>query len=117
MLDAEEGRSIGDGAGEPDRPGRGAQDCSHLVHQTYLNAGFEYPYASSFELYAGTENFRRVRHPQPGGLVVWPGHCGEVLDPDEHRFYSLVSTGQEGQDCLVTIWKPARRPTLCSTEP
>src|SRR5260370_40436576 len=52
LLNAEEGRSIVDAAGEQDRPGRGAQDCSHLVHPTYLNAGFEYPYASSFELYA-----------------------------------------------------------------
>src|SRR5713226_6549848 len=110
LLNAEEGRSIVDAAGEQDRPVRGAQDCSHLVHKTYLNAGFEYPYASSFELYAGNENFRRVRHPQPGDLVVWPGHVGIVLDPREHSFYSLVSTGLETQDYLGTYWKSRGRP-------
>src|SRR5258708_19603358 len=110
LLNAEEGRSIVDAAGEQDRPGPGARDCSHLVHQTYLNAGFEYPYASSFELYAGNENFRRVRHPQPGDLVVWPGHVGIVLDPSEHSFYSLVSTGLEAQDYLGTYWKSRGRP-------
>jgi len=110
LLNAEEGRSIVDAAGEQDRPGRGAQDCSHLVHQTYLNAGFEYPYASSFELYAGNENFRRVRRLQPGDLIVWPGHVGIILDPSEHSFYSLVSTGLEAQDYLGTYWKSRGRP-------
>ena len=74
LLTVEEGRTIADAARDQDRPRHSAQDCSHLVHQAYLNAGFEYPYASSFELYAGDENFERVRHPQPGDLIVWPGH-------------------------------------------
>src|SRR5260370_1436053 len=110
LLNDEEGRSIVDAAGEQDRAGSGAQDCSHLVHQTYLNAGFEYPYASSFELYAGNENFRRVRRLQPGDLIVWPGHVGIILDPSEHSFYSLVSTGLEAQDYLGTYWKSRGRP-------
>src|SRR5437762_2005028 len=78
LLSAEEGRTIAEAARDQDQPRRGARDCSHLVHQAYLDAGFEYPYASSFELYAGDENFERVRHPQPGDLIVWPGHVGNV---------------------------------------
>src|SRR5881296_472325 len=98
LLSAEGGRTIVDATRDQDQPARGAQDCSHLVHQTYLNAGFEYPYASSFELYAGNRNFQRVRYPQPGDLIAWPGHVGIILNPREHRFYSLVSTGLEAQD-------------------
>ncbi len=110
LLSAEEGRAIVDAAQDQDRPAHGAQDCSHLVHQTYLNAGFGYTYASSFELYAGNENFERVRKPQPGDLVVWPGHVGIVLDPLEHSFYSLVSTGLEAQNYLGPYWMSRGRP-------
>jgi len=110
LLNAQEGRAIVDAARDQDGPGHGAQDCSHLVHQTYLDAGFEYPYASSFELYAGSDNFERVRHPQPGDLIVWPGHVGIVLEPLEHRFYSLVSTGLEAQNYQGTYWKSRGRP-------
>lgn len=108
LLNVEEGRAIVDAARDQDQ--RGAQDCSHLVHQTYLDAGFEYPYASSFELYAGSENFERVRHPQPGDLIVWPGHVGIVFEPLEHSFYSLVSTGLEAQNYEGTYWKSRGRP-------
>jgi len=93
LLSAEEGRAIVDATRDQDQPARGARDCSHLVHQTYLDAGFEYPYASSFDLYAGNENFVRVRKPQPGDLIAWPGHVGIVLDPSEHSVYSWASTG------------------------
>jgi len=110
LLSAEGGRAIVYAVQDQDQPTRGAQDCSHLVHQMYLNAGFEYPYASSFELYAGNENFERVRHPQPGDLIAWPGHVGIILDPREHSFYSLVSTGLEAQDYEGTYWKSRGRP-------
>jgi hypothetical protein len=110
LLSAKDGRAIADAAGDQDETAQGAQDCSHLVHQTYLNAGFEYPYASSFELYAGNENFARVRKPQPGDLIVWPGHVGIVLDPLEHSFYSLVSTGVEAQDYQGPYWRSRGRP-------
>ncbi len=108
LLSLEEGRTIADAARDQEQ--RGAQDCSHLVHQTYLDAGFDYPYASSFELYAGDENFERVRHPQPGDLIVWPGHVGIVLEPLEHSFYSLVSTGLEAQNYEGTYWRSRGRP-------
>jgi hypothetical protein len=106
LLTAEEGRAIVDVARDQEQS---AQDCSHLVHQTYLHAGFEYPYASSFELYTGNENFGRVRKPQPGDLIVWPGHVGIVLDPLEHSFYSLVSTGVETQDYQGHYWRSRGR--------
>ncbi len=110
LLNAEEGRAIVNAALDQDQAARGAQDCSHLVHQAYLSAGFEYRYASSFELYAGNENFKRVRNPQPGDLIVWPGHAGVVLDPREHSFYSLVSTGLEAQDYQGSYWRARGRP-------
>src|SRR5882724_466396 len=31
-------------------------DCSHLVYAIYLQAGFPYPYASSSDLYDGTDD-------------------------------------------------------------
>ncbi len=107
LLSAEEGRAIVEAARDQDQP---VQDCSHLVHQTYLNAGFEYTYASSFELYVGNENFERVRKPQPGDLIVWPGHVGIVLDPLEHSFYSRVSTGVEAQNYSGPYWTSRGRP-------
>ena len=110
LLSVEEGRTIAEAAREQDLPGLGAQDCSHVVHQTYLSAGFEYPYASSFELYEGNANFGRVKNPQPGDLIVWPGHVGIVLDPREHYFYSLVSAGLEAQDYEGRYWKSRGRP-------
>jgi hypothetical protein len=110
LLSADDGRAIVDATRHQDETTPGAEDCSHLVHQTYLNAGFEYPYASSFELYAGSEHFLRVRKPQPGDLIVWPGHVGIVLDPLEHSFYSLVSTGREAQDYLGAYWRARGRP-------
>src|SRR6266566_1042745 len=110
LLSAKEGRAIVDAARDEGQPVPGAQDCSHLVHQTYLSAGFEYPYASSFELYAGNEKFERVRYAQPGDLIVWPGHAGIVVDPLQHSFYSLVSTGLEAQDYKGSYWRSRGRP-------
>lgn len=110
LLSAPEGKAIVSAALEQDQVSSGAQDCSHLVHQIYVDAGFEYPYASSFDLYAGNENFARVRHPQPGDLIAWPGHVGIVLEPAEHSFYSLVSTGLEAQNYEGPYWRSRGRP-------
>src|SRR5204863_396038 len=41
LLSVEEGRAIAEAARDQDQPRRGARDCSHLVHQAYLDAGFE----------------------------------------------------------------------------
>lgn len=108
LLTAEEGRSIVTAARE--QPSRGTQDCSHLVHRIYMNAGFAYPYVSSFEVYAGNNSFARVRFPHAGDLVVWPGHMGIIVNPLKHSFYSLVSTGLEEQDYDSPYWKSRGRP-------
>jgi hypothetical protein len=105
LLTTEEGRSIVAIAREAEWPAHGAQDCSHIVHKIYENAGFEFPYQSSFDLYDDAESFTRVKYPHTGDLIVWPGHVGIVVDPRQHSFYSLVSTGWEEQDFQGPYWK------------
>ncbi len=85
-------------------------DCSHLVHDIYERAGFVYDYASSSDLYAGADEFRQVRRPQPGDLVVWPGHAGIVVNPAQHSFYSALSSGLGVDAYDSTYWKDRGRP-------
>jgi cell wall-associated NlpC family hydrolase len=85
-------------------------DCSHLVHEIYERAGFEYDYASSSDLYAGTAEFRRVQHPQPGDLVVWPGHVGIVVNPAQRSFYSALNAGLGVDAYNSAYWKERGRP-------
>jgi hypothetical protein len=80
-------------------------DCSHLVHDIYEQAGFPYEYVSSRELYIGSENFSRVRVPQAGDLVVWRGHVGIVVDPQQHSFFSFVSSGPDMQFYDSPYWR------------
>ena len=61
-------------------------DCSHFVQWLFERAGLYYDYAPSRILYAGMEGFERVFDPEPGDLVVWPGHVGIVVDPAERLF-------------------------------
>jgi NlpC/P60 family len=110
LLTAKEGRAIVNTAWGWEPSGQGTQDCSHLVHQVYLLAGYDYPYASSFDIYAGNENFSRVKTPQAGDVVVWRGHIGIVVDPLQHSFYSLVSTGLEAQNYTRPYWRSRGRP-------
>ena len=110
LIGAREGRRIAAAALDQEETLRSAQDCSHLVHQVYTLAGYEYPYASSFDLYAGHGSFRRVRHAQAGDLITWPGHVGIVLDPARHRFYSLVRSGLQAEDYLGPYWRSRGRP-------
>jgi len=110
LVSAKEGRKIAAAALGQDEPVRASQDCSHLVHQVYSVAGYEYPYASSFDLYAGHGNFRRVRHAQAGDLITWPGHVGIVLDPKQHSFYSLVRSGLRAEDYLGPYWRSRGTP-------
>jgi NlpC/P60 family len=110
LLSVEEGRSIVNVAWQQEQPVAGMRDCSHFVHQIYENAGFEYPYASSFEIYAGDGKFERVKNPHPGDVIAWPGHVGIVVDPLQHSFYSHVRTGLETQDYESAYWKSRGRP-------
>jgi hypothetical protein len=81
-------------------------DCSHLVHDVYEQAGFPYDYVSSRELYIGSStNFKRVRVPQAGDLVVWRGHVGMVIDPKEHSFFSFVRSGPDTQFYDSPYWR------------
>jgi NlpC/P60 family protein len=81
------------------------EDCSHFVHDLYEQAGYPYPYASSGDLYLGTENFVRVRAPHPGDLIVWRGHVGIVLDPREHSFFSSVNSGLRTEYYNSAYWR------------
>jgi len=80
-------------------------DCSHLVHAIYLQAGFPYPYASSSDLYDGTDDFQRVTRPQPGDLVVWPGHVGIVVNPAQRAFFSRLRHGPGVDAYDAQYWK------------
>jgi hypothetical protein len=89
---------------------RPAADCSHLVHALYERAGFPYDYAPSSELYAGIDEFHRVANPQPGDLAVWRGHAGIVVNPAEHSFFSLLSSGPGVESWDSPYWKQWGRP-------
>ena len=79
-------------------------DCSHFVSAVYARAGFDYEYATSSEIFEGIDSFRRVEEPQPGDLIVWQGHIGIVVDPDEHSFYSSVLSGFAIEDYRSAQW-------------
>ena len=85
-------------------------DCSHLVHAIYEEAGFTYSYAPSSELYAGVEDFQRVKKPEPGDLVVWRGHVGIVIKPSQHVFFSFLSNGPGVDDYTSSYWKHRGKP-------
>lgn len=106
LLTVAEGRIIVHAAWEHQQQLTGKPDCSHLVNEIYRLAGYPYAYASSFDLYnGGSENFARVSRPQPGDLVIWPGHVGLVVDPAQHSFYSSVTSGLDTQDYESKYWR------------
>ena len=80
-------------------------DCSHFVQWLYEQAGLYYGYAPSRTLYAGMAGFRRVSHPLPGDLIVWPGHVGIVVDPDEQTFLSSLRSGVKTASYTSRYWK------------
>jgi cell wall-associated NlpC family hydrolase len=88
----------------------GGRDCSHLVHSVYEQAGFRYAYASSYDLYDGVEGFRRVWQPQPGDVIVWPGHAGIVVRPSRHVFFSFLTAGPGIDDYQSSYWRARGMP-------
>jgi hypothetical protein len=87
-----------------------AFDCSHFVHGVYALAGLPYEYASSSDLYAGIDEFRRVANPQPGDLAVWRGHAGIVVNPAQHSFFSVLRSGPGVASYNSPYWKQRGRP-------
>jgi hypothetical protein len=88
---------------------RHAQDCSHLVHAVFEQAGFPYQYASSTSIYSGVSQFRRVSRPRPGDLVIWPGHVGIVINPGQHSFFSALRSGAGIDSYNAPYWKERGR--------
>ena len=86
------------------------QDCSHLVHTIYEQAGFPYPYAKSTDLYKGVESFQRVDEPLPGDLIVWRGHVGIVVNPARHAFFSSLRSGLGVDDYEAQYWRKRGHP-------
>ncbi len=85
-------------------------DCSHLVHDLFQRAGMDYDYAPSNTLYDGIPEFRRVYKPQPGDLVVWHGHVGIVVNPDDHSFISALRSGVKIAQYDSNYWKKKGTP-------
>ena len=104
LISAAEGEAIVEAAWQLRRGLVPKPDCSHFVHAVYERAGFLYEYAASKDVFAGIADFRRVRKPQPGDLVVWPGHIGIVIDPREHSFYSSVLSGFAIENYQSNYW-------------
>lgn len=80
-------------------------DCSHFVQWLFERAGLYYDYAPSQILYDGMAGFDRVFDPEPGDLVVWPGHVGIVLDPVAETFLSALRSGVKTSSYTSDYWK------------
>jgi NlpC/P60 family len=105
LVSRDEGEAIVEAAWELRRSMKPKPDCSHFVHAVYRQAGLDYEYASARDIFEGIDSFQRVPKPQPGDLVVWPGHIGIVVDPEEHSFYSSVRSGFAIEDYESAYWK------------
>jgi hypothetical protein len=106
LLSANEGLAIlGAALDSRHRRSDFSSDCSHYVHALYERAGFPFEYASSSDLYQGTDEFRRVATPQPGDLAVWRGHAGIVVNPAQHSFFSVLHSGPGVDSYVSPYWR------------
>jgi len=80
------------------------------VNAVYTQAGFDYEYASSGDIFDGIDAFQRVQTPQSGDLIVWQGHIGIIVDPGEHSFYSSVLSGFAIEDYRSDYWTSRGHP-------
>jgi hypothetical protein len=105
LLNLQEGLAIARNIAWADDEEGLSPDCSHLVHTLYEQAGYPYPYVSSLDLYKGAEKFARVKVPHPGDLIVWRGHVGIIVEPQDHSFFSSVSEGARTQYYNSPYWR------------
>lgn len=111
LLSAVEGEAVVNFALQHERRTRPRPDCSHLVHTIYKQAGLNYPYADSRDLYNGeVDEFERISKPQPGDLVAWRGHVGIVVSPEEKTFFSSVRAGIITEPWTTDYWKMRGKP-------
>lgn len=87
-----------------------ALDCSHFVNSIFEQAGLAYKYEPSRTLYRGVQGFKRVYAPAQGDLIVWPGHVGIVVDPQEKTFLSALTHGVKVASYTSQYWKGRGRP-------
>jgi cell wall-associated NlpC family hydrolase len=80
-------------------------DCSHFVNSLFEQVGLYYRYEPSIVLYSGTAAFRRVYKPVSGDLVVWPGHVGIVVDPNQQTFVSALNSGVKVASYASSYWR------------
>jgi len=85
-------------------------DCSHFVQWLFEQAGLYYGYAPSRILYKGMPGFKRVSRPRRGDLIVWQGHVGIVVDPNEQTFLSALRSGVKTASYTSPYWKRRGRP-------
>lgn len=85
-------------------------DCSHFVHFLFGEAGLFYDYEPSTVLYRGTQAFKRVFRPESGDLIVWPGHVGIVVDPQNSTFLSALRRGVRVASYKSHYWKMRGHP-------
>ena len=110
LLSEQEGITVLNAARGHRRQTGSKPDCSHLVHEVYTLVGLEYRFARSNDLYQGAQSFERVARPQPGDLIVWRGHVGLVVDPEERTFYSSVRSGLKTESYYSRYWRQRGRP-------
>jgi cell wall-associated NlpC family hydrolase len=110
LLSSEQGQALAEFALQSERHIHPKPDCSHLVHLLYARAGLIYTYEDSRVLYRGISDFERVKASQPGDLVVWPGHVGIVLVPEENTFLSSVRSGILTESWSAAHWVRRGRP-------
>jgi hypothetical protein len=109
-LTQPEGEALVKVAWQHRRKIKGRPDCSNLVHQIYEEAGLPYTFANSNDLMDGHPPFKRVTQPQPGDLVVWTGHVGIVVDPEQRTFYSSLRSGLRTDFYDAAHWRRRGKP-------
>ena len=80
-------------------------DCSHFANYVYERTGLDYEYEPSRDLYKGDGPFVLAYQPLPGDLIVWRGHVGIVVDPEEHTFVSKLNSGVKVASWDTHYWK------------